>query len=319
MAGRVELLRSAPLLLAEGSVVERVRRAAPALLHPELLIATLARERRGRALLETIWRGYLHVARDHGLPIVLLTPTWRADGERVARAGLDLAALMRENVSILQGLREEHLAHGGPGVLVGGLLGPGGDAYDPRAALSSEEAVRFHRPQAEALAAAGVDFLTAQTLPALSEATGLARAMAGTRLPFLASFVVRPEGTLLDGTRLADAIQAIDGAADPAPLAYTINCVHPRPCRQALTALRAENPAAPARILGLQANGAALAPEALDGATELISDDPAPWGAAMVELRREFGLRLLGGCCGTDERHIAAIAAIAAIAGKAAG
>jgi len=115
VAGRVELLRSAPLLLAEGSVVERVRRAAPALLHPELLIATLARERRGRALLETIWRGYLHVARDHGLPIVLLTPTWRADGERVARAGLDLAALMRENVSILQGLREEHLAHGARG------------------------------------------------------------------------------------------------------------------------------------------------------------------------------------------------------------
>lgn len=305
----VELLTAAPALLAEGSVVERVRRGAPAALHPELLTAALALEPAGRALLEPLWRGYLAVARTAGLPIVLLTPTWRANREAVARAGLSGEALCRANAALLAGLRQEHVAAGGGPVLVAGLLGPAGDAYDPRAALGEREAAALHAWAAARLAETGVDFLTAQTLPALSEARGLARAMAGSGLPYLLSFILRPDGTLLDGTPLEDAMASIDRDARPAPVAFTINCVHPAPCGAALAALRARAPGATARVLGLQANGSALPPEALDGSDALHSDAPGPWGAAMAALAREFGLRLLGGCCGTDERHIAAIAA----------
>ena len=308
-AGTLDLLTAAPVLLAEGSVVERVRRGAPDRLHPELLTAALVLQPDGRALLESIWRGYLAVARAHPLPIVLLTPTWRANREAVARAGLSGEALSRASVAVLEMLRGEHAAAGGGPVLIAGLLGPAGDAYDPRAALGEHEAAELHAGQARLLAEAGVDLLTAQTLPALSEARGLARAMAGTGRPYLLSFVVRPEGELLDDTPLEDAIETIDRDLRPAPLAYTLNCVHPGPCREALAAVHSRAPRALERVLGLQANGSALPPEALDGATALHSDEPGPWGAAMAALARDFGLRLLGGCCGTDERHIAAIAA----------
>ena len=317
--GAVDLLRAAPALLAEGSVVERVRRGAPGALHPELLTAALALDPAGRTLLESIWRGYLAVARSAALPIVLLTPTWRANREAVARAGLSGEALFRGNVAVLDALRRAHAAAGGGPVLIAGLLGPQGDAYDPRAALGEREAAELHASQASSLAEAGVDLLTAQTLPALSEARGLARAMAGTGRPYLVSFIVRADGALLDGTPLEDAIGAIDRDVRPAPVAFTINCVHPGPCREALAAARArfeasarvtgQEPSTLARVIGLQANGSALPPEALDGAGALHSDEPDPWGAAMAALRRDFGLRLLGGCCGTDERHIAAIAA----------
>jgi len=317
--GAVDLLRAAPALLAEGSVVERVRRGAPGALHPELLTAALALDPAGRTLLESIWRGYLAVARSAALPIVLLTPTWRANREAVARAGLSGEALFRGNVAVLDALRRAHAAAGGGPVLIAGLLGPQGDAYDPRAALGEREAAVLHASQASSLAEAGVDLLTAQTLPALSEARGLARAMAGTGRPYLVSFIVRADGALLDGTPLEDAIGAIDRDVRPAPVAYTINCVHPAPCREVLAAVRerlqsgtgvtGQAPGVLARVIGLQANGSALPPEALDGADALHSDEPDPWGAAMAALRRDFGLRLLGGCCGTDERHIAAIAA----------
>ncbi len=320
MAGRaLELLTAAPALLAEGSVVERVRRGAPGALHPELLTAALALQPAGRALLEPIWRGYLEVARAAGLPIVLLTPTWRANREAVARAGLCGEALCRANVALLEDLRRGHAAAGGGPVLIAGLLGPAGDAYHPGAALSEREGAALHAGQAALLAEAGVDFLIAETLPALSEARGLARAMAGSEVAYLLSFIVRSDGALLDGTPLEDAIEAIDRDVRPVPVAYTINCVHPRPCRDALAAVRervqastgvtGQAPGVLARVIGLQANGSALPPEALDGAGALHSDEPGPWGAAMAGLRSDFGLRLLGGCCGTDERHIAAIAA----------
>jgi homocysteine S-methyltransferase len=310
VAGRaLELLTAAPALLAEGSVVERVRRGAPGRLHPELLTAALALQPEGRALLESIWRGYLAVARTAGLPIVLLTPTWRANREAVARAGLSGEALSRANVAVLETLRGEHAAAGGGPVLIAGLLGPAGDAYDPRAALGEREAAELHAGQARLLAESGVDFLTAQTLPALSEARGLARAMAGSGAPYLLSFIVRADGALLDGTPLEAAIEAIDRDVRPAPLAYTLNCVHPAPGREALAAVRTRAGGAVERVIGLQANGSALPPEALDGSDALHSDEPGPWGAAMAALAREFGLRLLGGCCGTDDRHIAAIAA----------
>jgi homocysteine S-methyltransferase len=310
VAGRaLELLTAAPALLAEGSVVERVRRGAPGRLHPELLTAALALQPEGRALLESLWRGYLAVACSAGLPIVLLTPTWRANREAVARAGLSGEALSRANVAVLEALRGEHAAAGGGPVLMAGLLGPAGDAYDPRAALGEREAAELHSGQARLLAEAGVDFLTAQTLPALSEARGLARAMAGRGVPYLLSFVVRTDRVLLDGTPLEAAIEAIDRDVRPAPLAYTLNCVHPAPCREALVAVRTRAGGAVERVVGLQANGSALPPEALDGSDALHSDEPGPWGAAMAALARKLGLRLLGGCCGTDERHIAAIAA----------
>lgn len=184
-----------------------------------------------------------------------------------------------------------------------------GDAYNPAEALAPREALEFHAWQAGKLADAGVDFLLAATLPALSEATGLALALAATGQPYILSFIVRPEGTLLDGTPLKDAVAAIDAAATPPPLAYMINCTHATFARAALLHGTNSSPLVRRRMIGLLANTAALSPEDLNDSAALVEEDPELFGESVAGLQRELGLKILGGCCGTDGRHIRSLAA----------
>ena len=127
-------------------------------------------------------------------------------------------------------------------------------------------------------------------------------------MPYLLSFVVRAEGTLLDGTRVSEAIARIDDSARPAPNGYLCNCVHPENFAKALEAAENERPGVRNRLIGLQGNTSRKDPAQLDGAAKLEGEDPVPFGAAMASLRQRFGTHILGGCCGTDVRHIAAIA-----------
>jgi len=184
-----------------------------------------------------------------------------------------------------------------------------GDAYNPAEALAVDEAREFHAWQAGKLADAGVDFLLAATLPAVCEATGLALALAATGRPYIVSFVVRPEGTLLDGTPLKDAIAAIDGAVTPRPLAFMINCTHASFARVALLHGTNSSPLVRQRVIGLLANTAALSPEELNESTSLVEEEPEVFGKQVAGLHRELGLKILGGCCGTDERHIRSLGA----------
>ena len=147
----------------------------------------------------------------------------------------------------------------------------------------------------------------------MSEATGLAFALAATGKPYLVSFVVRPEGTLLDGTPLKEAIAAIDAAVTPRPGAYLINCTHASFAKSALTHAGNSSELVRRRVIGLLANTAALSPEDLDESSSLVEEEPEIFGESLAELRRELGLKILGGCCGTDDRHIGALAARLAV------
>ncbi|NOJ97875.1 homocysteine S-methyltransferase family protein [Corallococcus coralloides] len=300
-------LHEAPRVLTEGSVVERLRRHPAGLLDPHVANAGLLFNPEGREALAGIYRDYRDIGLRHGLPTLLLTPTWRANAERLARAGLTGRDVFGEAVGLLAGLREE-VGSRGEGVFIGGLVGCRGDAYRPEEALPREEATAFHAPHVEALARAGVDFLVAQALPALSEAEGLALAMARTGAPFLLSFILRPTGTLLDGTPLAEAVARIDALPGARPSAYMVNCVHPSIFREGLSRQLANLPILGTRVVGLQANTSRLSPEELEGRAELDSETPDAFAREMARVHAEFGTRLLGGCCGTDERHIAALA-----------
>ena len=143
----------------------------------------------------------------------------------------------------------------------------------------------------------------------MSEATGLALALAATGKPYLLSFVARPEGTLLDGTPLKDAIAAIDSAVTPPPLAYLINCTHVSFARSGLMHGANSSALVRQRIIGLLANTAALSPEDLNDSTSLVEEEPETFGQSEAGLHRELGLKILGGCCGTDDRHIRSLAA----------
>ena len=193
------------------------------------------------------------------------------------------------------------------GVFLGALLGSRGDAYRPQEALPAVAARAFHAPMCRAYAEAGAEFLLAATLPAVSEAQGLAAAMAETDLPFLVSFVIEPSGRLLDGTPLGAAIEAIDVVAPPT--GYLVNCVHPENLLAGLVAEVNRGRASLSRLQGIQANASRLSPAELDGSAALRGDGADVLARGMVELCIGHGLHIFGGCCGTDDVYLEAIAA----------
>jgi S-methylmethionine-dependent homocysteine/selenocysteine methylase len=260
----------------------------------------------GREILRRIYQSYVDVAARYALPIQLGTPTWRASRKwtrDVARVNAAAVELVREVARRAAGVR----------VIVAGVIGPASDGYATGEALGADAALAYHREQAEALAARDVDLLYAPTFPAFSELQGAARAMAATGRPYALAPMLHPDGTMLDGRPLAAAIAGIDTGASPAPGHYMIGCLYPTHAHTALQALRAARPELVARVRGLKANASPLSPEELEKLTHLAATDAPTWARDEVACAREFELTILGGCCGTDQRHIAALAAEASV------
>ena len=285
-------------ILAEGAVIERLRRRPGIRLDEHVLHAGFLYRQPEMEILAGIYREYLAIGREASLPLVLLTPTWKASFERLERAGLGGRDVNGDAVRFLADLRSECGAYAGR-VLIGGLVGPRGDAYRPGETLSEREARRYHAPQLEALARGGADFLLASTLPAAPEARGLTRAMVATGRPSVLSFIIDRTARLLDGTPLESLIAELD--AGPRPAGYLVNCVHHSAMGAALEQI---SPGARQRLLGFQANTSAKDPEELDGLDYLDAGSPEVFAEALYGLHRDFGLRILGGCCGSDGRHI---------------
>ena len=306
-----DFLQRHPFILGEGAVIERLRRQPATILDPHLINSAFVYDAASRRTLEAIYAEYLQIGQDHRLPMFLTASTWRANERNIAAAGYAQHPVNADNLGLLQNLRSQTGTYAHQ-VMIGGLIGCRGDAYRPDEALSTDQARKFHAWQAIQLAGGGADFLLGITLPALSEAIGLATAMAATHCPYLISFVVRPSGTLLDGTRLKDAIAAIDAQVSPPPTGFLINCTHPDLARSALFHPTNSSTTVRQRIIGLLANTAALSPEELDGREDLIEEEPARFAAMMWELHRSVGLKMLGGCCGTDARHIRSLAGLLA-------
>jgi homocysteine S-methyltransferase len=302
-----EFLKQSKLILGEGAVIERLRRNPACELDPDIVNSGFIYHPVPRAALAAIFRQYLDIGFRHDVPLLLSTPTWRASRERIAAAGLAGTDVNGDNFRFLDALRSSYGAYARK-VVICGLLSCRGNAYDPAEALAAADAHAFHAWQATMLAQAGIDFLMAATLPALSEALGLASAMAATGKPYLVSFVARPEGTLLDGTPLKEAIAAIDAATHPPPLAYLVNCTHASIFRAALRHAVNSSRLVRDRMVGLLANTAALNPEELDNRTGLVEEDPDVFGRSVAGLHEELGMKILGGCCGTDDRHIRCLA-----------
>jgi homocysteine S-methyltransferase len=302
-----ELLSAHVPVLMEGAVVERVRRGAPSLFDPLLANAPLIYDEAGRALLRQIYEEYIDIGRVHAMPLLSLAPTWRANPDRLAASAFAGRDLNGDAVRFLQEVRSA-AGNYGAAVYIGGLMGCRGDAYKPQEALTREAARTFHAVQAEALACAGADYLLASTMPEIHEALGLAEALAAAGRPYLVSFILRSSGNLLDGTPLDDAMARIDANVVPRPLGYLVNCVHSSTLESALHTPAGRRALDSGRLLGLQANTSSMSPEELDGAQALAGEDPAVFASGMCALRRQFGLQVLGGCCGTDGGHIAALA-----------
>ena len=293
-----EILAAHDFVLAEAAVIENLKRDGEIDLHPQLVNALLLYDERGRAAIAALINQFIAVAQAAGVPIMVTTPTWRANRERLQGAG-ESRPVNADAVLFLRELQAGWGSWGLRNLLVGGLMSCKNDCYRPREGLSAGAAARFHDWQAQALSRAGVDFLIAQTLPALPEAIGLARALAASGRPYIISFVINRQGRLLDGSGLDQAIARLDAAVSPAPLGYMVNCVYPSFLAAVPVSGNWQE-----RLLGIQANASALDHDELEKASSLQAEPLADWGRLMLTLKEELGLKILGGCCGTSAAHL---------------
>jgi len=300
----LEAIKTEPVIITEGAVIERLNRDDRIILDPYIVNSGLIYDPHGREALSTVYRQYIDIGFSYGLPMITLAPTWRANQERIRKSEFNHKShLNAECVHFIDDIRQSYGAYASK-IYVGGLMACRGDAYQPGEALSSAVAAEFHIQQARELAEAGTDFIMAATLPAISEALGIAAAIANCRHPYVVSFVIQPDGSLLDGTPLHEAIARLDAEVQPQPLFYMVNCVHPSVFEKALHQINRTSPGVKHRIAGVQANTSAKSPGELDGLSYLDTTEPEEFADAMLSLHKNWGVKILGGCCGTDNHHM---------------
>lgn len=260
----------------------------------------------GRARLRRYYRGYLDIARAHRAGFVMETPTWRANPDWAAQLGYSAGRLDEINRAAVALAREvcAEAAAAGIVTVVSGCVGPRGDGYDPGAVMSHQEAEDYHSEQIGSFAAAQVDQVTAITMTTAAEAVGVVRAAEGAGLQSAISLTVETDGRLPTGQPLHEAIDEVDVETGGAAAYFMVNCAHPTHFARAV-----QQPGAwRDRVAGLRANASAKSHAELDEATELDDGDPHDLAAQHRALRECLpAVRVLGGCCGTDARHVAAI------------
>lgn len=291
-----QLIAQHDLVLMEAAIVEQLRRGNTVTLDPLLVHGQLIYDETGRAELGRLYEQYAVVAANAEVPLLLCTPTWRTNFDRVQDAGVN-KSINRDAVKWLSQLRDNLPAK--QNILIGGLIGCKNDCYRPDEALSINESESFHRWQIEDLVRGGVDYLLAATLPSISEAHGIAKAMCTTDKPYFISFVINRHGMLLDGTPLIEAVRTLDSDVRRKPFAYLVNCAYPT-----FICADQQPPELFRRLIGIQANASSLDHSELDRSSTLQANELGEWGDAMLRLHRRHGLKILGGCCGTSQEYL---------------
>ena len=258
-----------------------------------------------RARLRRYYDGYLDIARKHDAGFVVETPTWRANPDWAGQLGYSLEqldAVNRSAVALAEEVRAVAAADGITAV-VSGCVGPRGDGYDPGEVMTAEEAQRYHAVQIGTFASTTADQVTAITMTNAEEAIGVVRAASAAGIPAAISFTVETDGRLPTGQSLREAIEQVDAATDAGAAYFMVNCAHPTHFADALT----DGPWRQ-RLVGLRANASAKSHAELDESTVLDEGDPNDLAARHAALRDRLpAVTVLGGCCGTDARHVAAI------------
>jgi S-methylmethionine-dependent homocysteine/selenocysteine methylase len=254
----------------------------------------------GIDVLRTYYASYLEIAAKHGVGIVLDTPTWRANpdwGERLGYSVEALADVDRRGVALLEDLRSQSR----PQLVISGCIGPRGDGYRVDNEMTAEEAQRYHEPQVATFADTAADLVSALTLTYAAEAVGIARAARDVGIPSVISLTVETDGRLPSGQSLRDAIEEVDDQTEGCVAYFMINCAHPTHFAHVLD----DDGGWRDRIRGLRANASEKSHAELDDAEELDAGDPVALAGHYRDLRTRLpNLNVVGGCCGTSERHV---------------
>jgi len=266
----------------------------------------LLKDEQGTETLRRYYEPYLALARKEGVGFVLESPTWRASPRWASEIGYtrsELDELNRKAIALMEEIRQQHEA-GGAAVVISGCLGPQDDGYRPAATMTATAAQDYHAAQIATFRDTAADMITAITMTYVDEAVGIIRAAKEAGLPAAISFTLETDGRLPSGQALGEAIRDVDDETSGGPVYYMINCAHPTHFADVLEAGEGWQD----RIRGLRANASTRSHAELDEATELDEGDPVDLGARYADLRSKLPrLNVLGGCCGTDHRHVTEI------------
>ena len=273
---------------------------------PHFAAFDLLKHRDGQAALRKYFRTYAAIARQYSVGFVLESATWRASPDWAVKLGYsrdELRAANRQAVAMLHEIREEFDSEGTP-MVISGCIGPRGDGYNPASFMNEAEAENYHRFQAEVFGDADADMITAITMTYPEEAIGVVRAGQEVGMPVVISFTVETDGRLPNGQSLHDAMAQVDSATGQGPVYYMINCAHPSHFDHMLDGAGSWR----SRIRGLRANASTKSHKELDEATTLDAGDPVDLAHRYRALKTTLTeLTVVGGCCGTDQRHVEAI------------
>ena len=256
----------------------------------------------GRAALARHLQPFVQLAATKDAGLILETPTWRANrdwGHWLGYTEDDLRRVQRDAVAFVR-----DSAFGVDNVVVSGCIGPRGDGYLPGSMMTAEQAAEYHHAQVRDLADAGAALVTSFTFSYADEGVGVATAAAQVGVPAVVGFTVESDGRLPSGETLAEAVEKVDTATDRYPSWFMVNCAHPDHIAPGLV----DGPWLE-RVGAVRVNASRLSHAELDEATELDGGDPVELAGGFATLRESLpALRVAGGCCGTDIRHVTAIA-----------
>jgi S-methylmethionine-dependent homocysteine/selenocysteine methylase len=269
---------------------------------PAFAAFDLLKDDYGTAALRRYYAPFVELAASRGLGFIAESPTWRASrrwAQQLGYSASELALANRRAIALMEELRAGH-----PLVVISGCIGPSDDGYNPKQLLSADDAEAYHSPQVTTFAGTAADMVTAVTMTYAEEAIGIARAAQQAGLPVVISFTLETDGRLPSGQSLAEALAQVDGETDAAPAYYMINCAHPAHFEAILGDASIRE-----RVRGLRANASRLSHAELDEAEALDRGDPDDLAIRYADLLGRLpNLNVFGGCCGTDLRHVTAIA-----------
>lgn len=273
---------------------------------PSFAAFDLLKNESGIEAIRRYFEPYLAVAREYGVGLILDSPTWRASrdwGEKLGYTTVALDVANRKGIALIEEIRMANKSGPAP-IVLSGCVGPRGDGYRPTELMTAAEAERYHEAQISTLSETSADMVSALTIPYVEEAVGITRASRRFGMPVVISFTVETDGRLPSGQKLKDAIGQVDADTDSTPAYFMINCAHPTHFGGVLE----DGELWVHRIGGLRANASSKSHAELDEATEIDEGDPVELGSQYRELRPRLPrVNVVGGCCGTDYRHVAEV------------
>ena len=259
---------------------------------------------KGKEILRGYYSNLIELARKHGVGVILDSATWVANRDRGAQISQSRQSLERLNIEAIDIIAQMRKQYDDVSIILCAQVGPRGDGYAPTDLMTAQEAENYHSEQIETLSRSDADFICGSTICYPEEAIGMVRSARRFGKAIAISFTVETDGCLPTGISLKDAIMAVDEATNAAAIYFMVNCAHP----DHFSGVLVDEPWLQ-RVKGFVANASRCSHAELDEAETLDDGDPLELGVQLAGLRRKFPhISILGGCCGTDMRHMENIA-----------